>query len=251
MAYRVKLENFEGPLDLLLYLIDKHELDIYDIPVALITEQYLQYIYVMQRLELDVASEFLVMAATLLEIKSKMLLPKKEETAFQPSLDLHEEEEEEDPRAELVQRLLEYRRFKFAAQQLREKEVARSKVYTRPPEDLSPYLPAQEENPVKDVTIYDLMDALRNVLTRIKEDEPAAKVHRDEISVKDRMQEMVELLRGAGGRLRFSQLFIGKKTRLEVVTTFLALLELMKNKQVECFQERLFGEIVISLRPEK
>ncbi len=242
MAYRIKLDSFEGPLDLLLHLIDKAEIDIYDIPIAEVTEQYLETIHAMQELQLDIASEFLVMAATLLSIKSKMLLPKKEEHVFQPLLDM--DVEEVDPRDELVARLLEYKRFKMMAEQLREMETGRSRIFTRPAEDLSPYV-REEENPVKNVTIYDLIASLEKLFTRIRQKEPVTKVARDEISIKDRMKEIGELLKVGGGMVRFSQLFGSTVSRTEIVTTFLALLELMKAKRVTCVQNQLFQDILI------
>ncbi|MGE5703481.1 MAG: segregation/condensation protein A [Clostridia bacterium] len=242
MAYTIKLDSFEGPLDLLLHLIDKAEVDIYDIPIAEITEQYLQLIHAMQELQLDVASEFLVMAATLLSIKSKMLLPKKEEQVFQTLLDM--ELEEADPRDELVARLLEYKRFKLLAEELRDKEIGRAQVYTRPAEDLSPYV-KEEENTIKNVTLYDLIASLEKMVSRLQQKEPMAKVSRDEISIKDRMKEVRQLLSFNGGMIRFSQLFSQASSRTEIVTTFLALLELMKSKHVTCVQNHLFQDIMI------
>ncbi|MFM1652774.1 segregation/condensation protein A [Brevibacillus sp. B_LB10_24] len=242
MSYSIKLDSFEGPLDLLLHLIDKAEVDIYDIPIAEITEQYLQTIHAMQELQLEVASEFVVMAATLLSIKSKMLLPKKEEHVFQPLLDI--DVEEVDPRDELVQRLLEYKRFKLIAEQLREMETGRSQVFTRPAEDLTPYI-REEEPPVVGVTLYDLMSALEKLLARKRDDEPMTKVSRDEVSIKDRMKEIRQLLKVGGGMIRFFQLFSPSASRTEIVTTFLALLELMKAKRVTCVQNQLFTDILI------
>ena len=242
MTYSIKLDSFEGPLDLLLHLIDKAEVDIYDIPIAEITEQYLATIDTMQQLQLDVASEFVVMAATLLSIKSKMLLPKKEEQVFQPLFDM--DVEEADPRDELVQRLLEYKRYKLLAEQLREMEIGRNQVFTRPAEDLTPYI-REEEHTIKDVTIYDLINALEKLVTRVKTKEPIAKVSRDEVSIKDRMQEIRQMLRVGGGMIRFFQLFTPHSTRTEIVTTFLALLELMKAKHITCIQNQLFQDIMI------
>ncbi|WP_126427404.1 segregation and condensation protein A [Brevibacillus marinus] len=242
MAYSIKLDSFEGPLDLLLHLIDKAEVDIYDIPIAEITEQYLQILEEAQERQLEVASEFVVMAATLLSIKSKMLLPaKKEEHVFQPLLDI--EVEESDPREELVQRLLEYKRYKLIAEQLRAMETGRSQVYTRPAEDLSPYI--RDEQPVLHVTLYDMLSALEKLYKRRLEPQPLASVARDEISVKDRMQQISELLSVAGGTIRFSQLFSAAVSKTELVTTFLAILELMKEKRVMCIQNRLFSDILI------
>lgn len=245
MAYEVKLNTFEGPLDLLLHLIDKAEVDIYDIPITLITEQYMQYLYIMQEFQLDIASEFLVMAATLLEIKSKLLLPRKEEPAFQPMFDL---EEDYDPRMELVERLLEYRKFKSLAEVLKEREVGRSKIFSRSPEDLSGYMLTVDENPVADVTLYDLMDALAKALTKTAnpEEKAMSKVHRDEVSVKDRMKEVRDMLSIAGS-LRFSKLFADLPTKTEIVTTFMAILEMMRKHEILCEQNALFDDIMISL----
>lgn len=243
MAYSIKLDSFEGPLDLLLHLIDKAEVDIYDIPIAEITEQYLATIDTMHQMQLDVASEFVVMAATLLAIKSKMLLPKKEEQVFQPYLDM--DVEEIDPREELVQRLLEYKRYKMLAEQLREMESGRSQVFTRPAENLTPYV-REEENTIKDVTLYDLIQALEKLVKKVKDKEqPITKVSRDEVSIKDRMKEIRQLVRAGGGMVRFSQLFSREVTRTEIVTSFLALLELMKSKQIQCIQNQLFQDIMI------
>ncbi|KMZ41267.1 MULTISPECIES: segregation/condensation protein A [Bacillales] len=241
MAYSIKLDSFEGPLDLLLHLIDKAEVDIYDIPVAEITEQYLATIDKMQELQLDVASEFVVMAATLLSIKSKMLLPKKEEHVFQQFLDM--DVDEIDPREELVARLLEYKRYKMLAENLREMEIGRNQVFTRPAENLSPYV-REEDHTVTNVTLYDLINALEKLVKKTKEKEPMTKVSRDEISIKDRMTEIRQAVR-SGGMVRFSELFTQGATRTEIVTTFLALLELMKAKHITCVQNQLFQDIII------
>ncbi|NQF12632.1 segregation/condensation protein A [Brevibacillus sp. HB1.3] len=241
MAYSIKLDSFEGPLDLLLHLIDKAEVDIYDIPVAEITEQYLATIDKMQELQLDVASEFVVMAATLLSIKSKMLLPKKEEHVFQQFLDM--DVDEIDPREELVARLLEYKRYKMLAENLREMEIGRNQVFTRPAENLSPYV-REEDHTVTNVTLYDLINALEKLVKKTKEKEPMTTVSRDEISIKDRMTEIRQAVRN-GGMVRFSELFTQGATRTEIVTTFLALLELMKAKHITCVQNQLFQDIII------
>lgn len=164
--YLVKLEAFEGPLDLLLHLIHRLEIDIYDIPVSEITEQYMEYIHTMQELELDVASEYLVMAATLLSIKSKMLLPRQEEEWSDEEII---EEEQSDPRDELVTRLIEYKKYKEAAVKLKELESERALVYTKPPSDLSEYL--EEKEPILqkgNVTVYDMIAAFQKMLKRKK-----------------------------------------------------------------------------------
>lgn len=247
MQVTFKLETFEGPLDLLLHLIDKAEVDIYDIPIKLITDQYMEHLSLMQELELDVTSEFLVMAATLLSIKSKMLLPKP------PVLDLDWDEPEDDsldPRAELVQKLIEYRKYKGIADHLREKELERSLIYTREPVDLAPYAPIIEENPVLGLQVADLMWAFQKALRKQSSRNTVTKIQRDEISVKDRIREIIHWLETKGGKMMFSSLVGSDLVREDVVVTFLAILELMKMKRVVCFQHRLFDDIVIQARED-
>ncbi|MFC0214282.1 segregation and condensation protein A [Paenibacillus chartarius] len=244
MKVTYKLEVFEGPLDLLLHLIDKSEIDVYNIPIKEITDQYLEYVQAMQ--ELEVTSEFLVMAATLLAIKSKMLLPKPPviEYEFEDYYD-----EDYDPRAELVEKLVEYRKFKAIADSLREKELERSLIYTKEPEDLTPFRPTVQQNPVEGLDVTDLLQAFRRTLRKMVTRNAVARIQRDEISVKDRMKQVVELLVERGGRLLFSKLFDENDlSKDEVIVTFLALLELMKVKQIECYQHRLFDDIVIQAR---
>ncbi|GIP37523.1 segregation and condensation protein A [Paenibacillus sp. J31TS4] len=248
MKVTFKLEQFEGPLDLLLHLIDQAEVDVYDIPVRLITEQYLEYLNVMQELELDVTSEFLVMAATLLSIKSKMLLPKP--PVLELDWDAGEEEDELDPRAELVQKLIEYRKFKGIAEHLRGLETERSLLFMREPEDLAPYVPERSGNPVEGLEVDDLVRAFRKALTKMVERGRITKIRRDEISVKDRMAEVLHLVGGRGGKVLFSKLFEEECTREDIVVTFLALLELMKTKRIQCYQHNLFDEIVIQARED-
>lgn len=244
-----KLDMFEGPLDLLLHLIDKSEVDIYNIPIKEITDQYMAYIGDMQELELEVTSEFLVMAATLLSIKSKMLLPKPPIIEFDYDDD-YMLDEDYDPRAELVAKLIEYRKYKAIADHLRDKELERSLIYTREPEDLTPYIPHIIENPVKGLNVADLVYAFQKALRRMTSRNMIAKIRKDEISVKDRMKEVVLWLEQAGGKLLFSKLIDEDMSREGIVTTFLALLELMKIKAVVCYQHRLFEEIVIQARED-
>jgi segregation and condensation protein A len=244
MKVSYKLEQFEGPLDLLLHLIDKNELDIYDIPIKEITDQYLTYIKQMHQFELDVASEFLVMAATLLAIKSKLLLPK-------PPVEALKSEEqllEQDPRVELVQKLIEYRKYKLIAEMLREKEMERSLVYTREPGDLTPYFIKVPENPVKDIAPEDLFFIFKRLLKKMASRQVVSKIRRDEISVQDRMKQLLEILERQEGRFLFSKLMSEDATRLEIVVTFMALLELMKIKKVSVFQHQLFEDIVVSAK---
>ncbi|WP_027417255.1 segregation and condensation protein A [Aneurinibacillus terranovensis] len=246
MTVDIKLDMFEGPLDLLLHLLERSEVDIYDIPIADITDQYMRHIYVMQELQLDIASEFLVMAATLLAIKSKMLLPQRLETSDDYLLDM--EEEPEDPREELVQRLLEYRKYKILADTLREIESVQRQIYTKSAEDLSGFLKSEDENPVANVTLYDLVEALQKTLKRVKKAEQKAMVRRDEISLTERMNDIETMLSISGGRLYFTDLFADHHSKTEVVTTFLAILELMKKRTIWCEQDGLFLDIVVTLQ---
>lgn len=240
--YNVKIDAFEGPLDLLLHLINRLEIDIYDIPVAEITEQYLLYIHTMKELRLDIASEYLVMAATLLAIKSKMLLPKHEEESEEDfSFD-----EEDDPRDELVERLIEYKKFKEAAVEFKQLEEDRGLMYTKPPSDLSEYAKeTQSDKNDINVTIYDMLAAFQKLMRRRKLQKPlATRVTRQEIPIEKRMTEIIELL-GTGKRKRFYDLF-PVPDRSHIVVTFLAVLELMKRQEILVEQEQNFAEIFVS-----
>ncbi|MFE8695598.1 segregation/condensation protein A [Cytobacillus sp. FJAT-53684] len=242
--YNVKIDAFEGPLDLLLHLINRLEIDIYDIPVAEITEQYLLYIHTMQVLQLDVASEYLVMAATLLAIKSKMLLPKHEEDLFDDEFDL---EPEEDSMEGLVERLIEYRKFKEATEDLKEMEKERGLIFTKPPSDLSDF--AKEMQPEKaelNVSLYDMLGALQKLLRRQKLQKPiSAKVTRQEIPIETRMAEILDDLRQIKGRKCFHDLFPVFDREI-IVVTFLAVLELIKRHEIHIEQENNFSEIFVS-----
>lgn len=247
MSVTFKLALFEGPLDLLLHLIDTTEVDIYNIPINEITDQYIAYLNNMTEIELEVTSEFLVMAATLLWIKSKMLLPKP------PKVDLDEmtPESHEDPRAELVRQLLEYRKFKEIADHLREKELERNLIYTREPADLTRYITTVQLNPVEGIYITDLVLAFQKALQRMVSRNAVAKISRDEITVKDRMSDIMNLLYLKDGKLLFSKLFEENITREEMVVTFLAMLELMKQKRIVVFQHHLFDDMVIQFRKDE
>ncbi len=246
MTVLYKLEAFEGPLDLLLHLIDKAEIDIHEVSISEITDQYMDYLSAMQELELEVTSEFLVMAATLLSIKSRQLLPK-------PPVEPEEFEEWADdgydPQQELIQKLVEYRKFKQISEQLREREHERSLVYTKEPEDLSSFMPTAPVNPVKGLQVADLIAAFQKALKRAARRSLVATVRRDEVSVKDRIRDITDLLRDHE-TVRFSRLLRPEMERHEIVVTFLAILELMKMKQVTCFQHQLFDDIVINWRGE-
>lgn len=234
MTYKVKLEVFEGPLDLLLYLIKKEEIDIYDIPIARITDQYLEYLELMQLLDLTIAGEFLVMAATLIHIKSKMLLP------ADPT---QEEQEEEDPRAELVKRLLEYKKFKEAATELAHKESHQKHFFSRvgPGIDMDA-LPASEEEFVE-ASLFDLITAFTKVLKNIPK-EAFHKVIKDEFTVSEKIHDILHMLCDRKALL-FTELFKAARNKFEVITIFLAILELIKIREIQVRQIAPFGEIEI------
>lgn len=220
-------------MDLLLHLIKKNEVSITDIPIATITEQYLSTIELMQSLNLDVAGEFLVMAATLIHIKSRMLLPPGEEE--------DEEEEGGDPREELARRLLEYQRFKEAAEELEKREVLKRDVFVRPsevPEEVEP-------GGFEGVSLFDLISALRHVLERFPE-ERVHEVTLERITVREKMNFLLDDLHRRG-KVVFQSLFEAAASRLEVVVTFLAMLELVKIRAIRILQEEKEGPIVIEL----
>ncbi len=229
--YTIRLETFEGPLDLLLHLIQKDEMDIFNIPIALITEQYLDYLKWMKTLDLDTAGEYLLMASTLLHIKSRMLLP-------QPSV---EEEEGEDPRAELVRRLLEYQKYKNAATELVQRPMLDRNVFIRL---ASGEEKAPEEERIE-ANLFDLIDALRKVLERATE-ESFHEVILDRLSVEDKVQEILLLLQKEKRSLPFHLLFPEQASRRVIVITFLAILELVKTKWIRVFQAAPFETIRIS-----
>ena len=232
MTANVQLEFFEGPLDLLLHLIKKNEVSITDIPIAAITEQYLATLELIQTLSLDVAGEFLVMAATLIHIKSRMLLPPDESDV--------EEDEEGDPRDELVRRLLEYQRFKEAAGELERRDILKRDVFVRSPE-------APEETETvgfESVSLFDLISALRTVLDRLPKDS-VHQVVLETVSMREKMSLLLDDLHRRG-KVIFQDLFAGAVSRLEVVVTFLAMLELVKIRAVKIWQEEPAGPIVIA-----
>ncbi len=237
MDYQIKLEMFEGPFDLLFHLIGKNEVDIYDIPIAKITDQYVSYIATLQSLDLEVASEFLVMAATLVQIKSRMLLPKP------PKAEVGEPEP--DPRDELVIRLLEYKKFKAVAALLGEREQNQGLVFTHPVNVDEFIEEFAEKNPLRGVTLSDLLDALQEVLLRVEAEERVEEISREEITVRDKMREIVRRIIFAPGGIYFRELFRGTRTRTEVVTTFLALLELIRLGKVIVRQTENFAEMLI------
>lgn len=233
MSHHVKLEIFEGPMDLLLHLVKKHELDIYDIPVGLITQQYLEYIDLMKSLDMEIAGEFLVMAATLTHIKSKMLLP--------PSETPEEDDDGVDPRAELIRRLLEYKRFKDAAGTLEQREETWSRVFTRPAE-AAPALPADEQPLLFDFHLFDLLAALKDVMARVPDVD--FEITAESVSITEKIAMIMSRLEEAESLL-FEDLFTDSKTKAQVIGTFLGVLELIKNRAVKVFQIEQFGAIRI------
>ena len=247
MSYEVKVEAFEGPLDLLLHLIHRLEIDIYDIPVSQITSQYMEHIRALQVLELNEASEYLVMAATLLAIKSKMLLPVHEGDMEE----IEYEFDEEDPRDELVSRLIEYRRFKEASIKLKELEANRSDIYTKAPMDLSELqLNAAPENVDLEVNAYDMLGAFQKMLRRKQLKAPlSARVARQEISIKDQMTSIVNRLKKVKGRTNFADLFPSNDKSVLVVS-FLSVLELMKRQVIKVEQEKNFTDLMVELKKE-
>jgi segregation and condensation protein A len=236
-AVSFKLPRFEGPLDLLLHLIKRDEVDIHDIPIAHITKQYLQYIEIMRLLDLEVAGEFLVMAATLMRIKAKMLLPL-------PAS--NEEEDEGDPREELVQRLVEYRLYKEAAEKMQEQEALRRTLHERgmvPSEDDAGPLP------LAPATLFDLLGALQRVLAR-KPERVVYAVQTEEFDIEDKMSLIARTV-AEGGQLLFSDLVQAARARMEIVVSFMALLELVKLGRVLCVQDANFADILILPRLEE
>jgi len=236
MSYKVRLEIFEGPLDLLLYLIKKEELNIYDIPIARIAGQYLEYLELMKFLDLKVAGEFLVMASTLMQIKSKMLLPPEEQEI---------EEEEEDPRTELVRRLLEYKKFKQAAGRLEEMEKTQSQSFRR---KVSPSSFGAQEEDYFEASLFDLISAFSKILKTIPKKE-FLEIIKEEFTVERKVHDLLHLL-VVKPVIYFSKLFEKAKSKLEIVATFLAILELIRLKEIVVRQGRAFADIQIMRRRE-
>jgi len=233
--YKVKLEIFEGPLDLLLYLIKRDELDIYDISIERITRQYLEYLQAFKELNIDVAGEFIVMAANLLYIKSRSLLPADQ----QPP---EEEAEEDDPRWELIRQLIEYKKFKEAAAQLHDRALEQENIFAR-----SGISTSDTFRPLRlgEVGIFQLINAFQNVIKRIEAREELQQIFGENFTVSDKI-ETILIRVSEGGTLKFSELFADMASRVEIVVTFLALLELIRLKQVRTIQADPFGEIQVA-----
>lgn len=243
MGIDVKLETFEGPLELLLHLIEKNKVNIYDIPIVTITEQYIEYIRSMEQEDMNVMSEFLVMAATLLNIKAKMLLPK----------EVKEEEEYFDPRLELVERLIEYKKYKYAAIELKDMQISAQQAYykaeTIPEEVLQYKEDIDPKEVVGDLTLAKLNAIFKEVMKRkVDKIDPVrskfGKIEKEKISVEDKMNNIAQRIEGLNG-IKFRTLLESQSSKLEVVVTFLAILELMKVGKIVIRQKELFDDIVI------
>jgi len=238
--YQIKLPNFEGPLDLLLYLIKKEEVDIYDIPIASITKQYLEYIEILKELDLEVAGEFILMAATLIQIKVRMLLPRTEE----------EIEEEEDPRADLVRQILEYKRYKEVAESLSDIEVQQRRLYPRAFFSWAKKFKGKDKISnkefLKDVSLFDLLSAFKTVLDNMPK-VTAHEVAALGVTIEDQIEFLMEQLK-AKERIGFREIIEQLKERIIVIVTFMAILELIKTHQIRIQQASVFGDIWILKR---
>lgn len=234
--YKIKLDIFEGPLDLLLYLIKKNEVNIYDIPISRILDQYLEYIELMKLLDLNIAGEFIVMAASLMQIKSKMLLPPDENPQ-------EEELEEADPRAELVKRLLEYKQFKEAAHLLREKEEHRREHFVRPQQEI-----VQQDEVYFEANLFDLINAFTKALKDIPK-ELFFEVIKDEFTIEQKVHDILHLLVKAQ-KIYLTELFSEAKNKFEIIAIFLAILELIRLKEIIIFQKKIFSDILITRNKE-
>jgi len=236
--YEVKLTTFEGPLDLLIHLIKQNEVEIYDIPIADITEQYLEYLDLMKQLDLDIASEFLVMAATLLQIKSQSILPTDEEP---------EEDISEDAKEELIRQLLEYKEFIEAAATLENKADRQAQVFGRPPE-LSREIDNSKEVLIK-ATLFDLLSVVKTTLERLPDiGQHTEEIQAETITVEEKMDDILSIIQ-TQDKIGFDKLFSSFNTKLEVIVTFLAILELVRLKQIILLQVGLFGDIHIARNP--
>ncbi|GHC40055.1 segregation and condensation protein A [Roseibacillus persicicus] len=236
--YKVKLDIFEGPLDLLLYLIKREELDITEVSIEKITRQYLDYIETFRMLNIDLASEFIVMAANLIYLKSRTLLPKQERP---PEEDI----DEDDPRWELIRQLIEYKKFKDAASYLSIREQEQEDYFPHSPE--KPELPPVETDPVGELSIFDLIQAFQKVLKRFEAAHDFGQIVDDRYTVSDKVEYLLAEMRPGQSR-RFQSLFENATTKSEVIVTFLAVLELMKMNQFRVRQDLLLGDIEIERR---
>jgi segregation and condensation protein A len=239
--YKVELEVFEGPLDLLLYLIKRDEVDIYDIPIENITKQYMGHLDVMKMLDLNIAGEFIVMAATLMMIKSRMLLPVEDREEV--------EEEEEDPRWDLVRQLVEYKKFKDIANQLQEREFHQENIFNFGGKSAAVLEPDDPCLAMQDVSLFDLISAFSDVLKNAPP-EQLGEISGDQYTVADKIDFVLKQIREKGS-IRFSEMFSKLASRHEVICTFLATLELLRLRHIDAAQDDSFGEIVITKSDEE
>jgi segregation and condensation protein A len=231
--YRVKLENFEGPLDLLLFFIKRDELNIYDIPIARIAKEFLSYVQLIQQLDLDIAGDFLLMAATLMQIKVRMLLPKAED-----------EEDELDPREELIRRLLEYKRFKEVSESFKKMEEKQSKVFFREYFKHDEIEAKKEDvNLLKEVSMFDLLKAFKKVLNNIKED-TVFTIRKIPVSIEEQMDYITNFF-GAKKQYRFLELVTDYREKIIVIVTFVAMLEMIKDNKIRVYSEGEFNDMII------
>ncbi len=244
MDYEIKLDIFKGPLDLLLHLIESNEIDIYNIPIALITEKYLEYIHTLQLLNLEGVGEFIVMAATLMQIKAKMLLPQLANNEDGEFLI-----EEDDPRWELAQKLIEYKRIKEATELLKQCEAKQAQIYLRSSGDFADLKIGAPGDPLKDLSLADLMKAFQAVLESQEKPELDA-VPKQVVSLQQRMAEIMELVTQEK-HLFFCKVFSMLQTKIDLITCFLAILELIKLKKILAYQDSIFGEIMLTLIEEE
>ncbi len=249
MSYNVKLEAFEGPLDLLLHLINRLEIDIYDIPMAQLTYQYIEHLHAMRVLELDELSEYLVLAATLIEIKSKMLLPVHEGDIFDE--EGQEFDMEDDPRDELITRILEYKKYKEAAVQLKEAAEERAVHFTKPPTEVEAYGGFTPIDAGGELNVFDLVGAFQRMLQRRRLKAPmSASITKNEISVGDKMDEIMSKIERKGGTCTFEELF-DEGDVSGLIVTFLSILELMKRSDITVEQKGNFDNLHIRMQLEE
>ena len=240
VKYEVILESFEGPLDLLYHLIEKEKVDIYDIPISEITDQYIEHINAMKEFDLEVTSEFLIMASTLIEIKSKMLLPKVKKEEL-------EDEDGLDPREELVRKLIEYKKYKEASLELKDREDTYKKIYYKAREEIEYY---EEELDLEGVDLSKLMQLYESILERgldISQDIEFEEIKRDELTIEESIRDILYVLK-LKGEIKFEELFEVDSTKSVIVTTFLAILELIKQKSISIKQTDNFSEIFVELK---
>lgn len=240
MDYKIMINEFEGPMDLLLHLIKKSDIDICDISVEEITKQYLDYINEMEKLDLDIASEYLIMAAELIEIKSSILLPKQT---------IDEDEYEEDPREKLIKRLIEYKQYKEMMPEFKQMEIDRKQMYSKDPSDLSNFKTIDENIDLGDIGLNDLMEAFNKFLERKKLEQPLnTKITKKEYSVGERSSEIKNILK-TKKKVEFEELF-EEVNKDYIVVTFLSILVMAKKQELKITQDNNFSKIIISLRGE-